>query len=94
MRLTRITVRTVADDRAALIVDAIWAAARPEDRLEHVSVEVGSDAVAIGIFTGGDGPGTAEAAVRRLMERVCAMSTIVRSSNVGDVRDVPLAQQD
>jgi len=93
MRLTRITVRTVADDRAALVVDAIWAAARPEDRLEHVSVQAGSDTVVIGIFTRGEGPGTAEAAVCRLMERVCAMSAIVRFWSADDVRDVPLAQE-
>lgn len=94
MRLTRILVRTpdgeATADRAALMVDAIWAAARPEDRVEHVSAEVGSNALAIGVFTRGGDPEPVVVGVRRLMARVAGMSAVARHWTVVDARGVPL----
>ena len=82
MRLALVTAVT-ASRSAALLEDAIWAAARPEDGLEHVSVRFRQAGVAIGIFTTSGG---AEGTVRALLERVCEMSPLLDSWNVTEIR--------
>jgi hypothetical protein len=92
VRLTRITAQpatgAAAIDREALLVEAIWAAARSDDRLEHVSVQFGSDGIAVGIFT----RETPETTVCQLIERVGEMSTILRNWNVTGIRNLPLPE--
>lgn len=87
MRLALVTAVT-AGDSSALLVDAIWAAARPEDGLEHVSVKFRRTDVAIGIFTASDRD---ERTVRALLERVCEMSPILKSWNVTGIRRFPFS---
>lgn len=94
MWLTRITVTaaigSAAVDCAELLVDAIWAVARPEDGLEHLSVRSGPKEIFIGLFARPDGDLSSEDAVLRLMERATELSPPFRDWNVADVRSLPL----
>ena len=87
MRLALVSAATVSDS-ATQLVDAIWAAARPEHGLEHVSVKFRQADVAIGIFTASDRD---ERTVRALLERVCEMSPLLVSWKVTGIHHLPLS---
>ena len=89
MRLTRISV-TAATDSPALLADVIWAAARPGDRLEHVTVRIRHDEKAIGIFIGGRGDPDPEIVVPELLRRACEMSPLLLTWNVTATRHIPI----
>jgi hypothetical protein len=93
VRLTRVTA-TAANGAAgvvheALLADALWAAAQPEDRLEHISLQFRPDDIVIGIFTRGDDASSAEMVVRGLMKRVCEISPAFRTWQMTDIRRLP-----
>jgi hypothetical protein len=59
VQLTLISITTETEPTArvteAVIIDVLWAAVRPEDAVEHISVRLECRHITIGLFRSGDG---------------------------------------
>jgi hypothetical protein len=72
------------------LVDIIWAAARPDDAVEHVSVQYECGSIALGIFTRTPERADFRNSARALAGRACEMSPLLRDMTVVDARGLPL----
>jgi hypothetical protein len=77
-------------DRAT-VADIIWAAARPSDAVEHVSVHCDLGSIALGIFTRTPEPADSRSSARALAGRACEMSPLLRDMTIVDTRGLPAA---
>jgi hypothetical protein len=75
----------------ATVVDIIWAAARPDDAVEHVSVQCDFGSIALGIFTRAPEPADFRSSARALAGRACEMSPLLRDMTIVDTHDLPIA---
>ncbi|GIG87905.1 hypothetical protein [Plantactinospora endophytica] len=86
MQLTLITLSSEAgttfDGGAARLVDTLWAAARAEDRVEHISVRAVRGRVDIGVFSVSMDQTVARTVARELVERALVMSPQLRQWSV------------
>jgi hypothetical protein len=73
------------------LVDVIWAAARPADAIEHISVRSDEWTIFVGLFTGSDAAAAPDRVADGLMERVREMSPLLRSWTVAGAQNVRLA---
>ncbi|MEV1143394.1 hypothetical protein [Micromonospora sp. NPDC049799] len=84
MTLITITagVGTVFEGGSACLIDTLWAAARAEDEVEHISVRAVRCRVDIGVFSVQMDQVTARAVASNLVERALAMSPQLRKWSV------------
>jgi hypothetical protein len=82
MQLSRVTL--IAPEQArppavrpALVVDLVWAAAGPADRVEHVAALGGPGLVEIGIFAQAESPEEAQLSACLLVRRVLHMAPLL-----------------
>ncbi len=76
--LPRITTPNHAPTSVASIVDILWAAALPSDRIEHIVVRVDPSFLHIGVFSLADPFARARRAVDDLIRRALHMSPELR----------------
>lgn len=86
MQLTLITISSgvgaVLDGDSACLIDTLWAAARAEDEVEHISVRAAQCRVDIGVFSVEADQVIARAVAYDLVERALAMSPQLREWSV------------
>ncbi|GIF13022.1 hypothetical protein [Actinoplanes teichomyceticus] len=92
MRLAMIAIRTGAAPTLVasreILVDALWAATLPEDDVEHITVRIRPDHIAVGIWmkavSGTDPATTADALVTRAVD----MSPLLRNGSTTAARNI------
>ncbi|MBY8870518.1 hypothetical protein K7640_01520 [Micromonospora sp. PLK6-60] len=86
MQLTLITITcgagTMFDGGSARLIDTLWAAARAEDGVEHISVRAVARRMDIGVFSVKMDQMTARTLASKLVERALAMSPQLKEWSV------------
>jgi len=69
---------SVMPGTASMVTDVIWAAARAEDAVEHISTRLGCSSLTIGVFTHGQGDHRDGVTALALFDRARGMSPLLR----------------
>jgi hypothetical protein len=84
--LVRITTEAKTTDKpsASIVEDVIWTTAAPQDRLEHLTVDVENGRVSIVVFVRADSKDQAVIQVRELFERFLARALPLRGWSLSE----------